>query len=325
MAIDLKQLRTFLRVAEAGSLSRASDRLRLAQPALSRQVRMLEAEIGLTLFTRHGRGMRLTEAGQELLLRVADLLPRIEQAIEDVKSLAASASGLVALGMTPTLSHTVAARLMRCVASELPNVGLRIVEGGGGHLMEWLQRGEIDAGLLYGPGADLHLRFVELLFEELMLVGPPSSDFEPGAVLPVTRLGDRELILPSRPNGLRVLVDAAAAKAKVDLSVRFEVDSFRVMKELVETGHGFTVLPASTVQREAETGALRTARLVRPRVTRQIILGLPPDRTETRATRAVIAILFREVGQMVRGGDWKAVPGDGLKAGAARDPLAGSP
>ena len=69
--MDLRQLRTFREIAEAGSLSRAADRLRIAQPALSRQIRLLEAEAGLPLYTRHGRGMTLTEAGAELLARVA--------------------------------------------------------------------------------------------------------------------------------------------------------------------------------------------------------------------------------------------------------------
>ncbi len=97
--MDLKQLKTFIRVAEAGSLSRASDLLRLAQPALSRQIRMLEEEIGVDLFTRHGRGMDLTDAGVELLARVKGLITQLENSVEDIRSRPTGVKGSVSLGL----------------------------------------------------------------------------------------------------------------------------------------------------------------------------------------------------------------------------------
>ena len=143
--MDIKQLRTFIRVAEVGSLSQASDRLRLAQPALSRQIKMLENEIGVPLFVRHGRGMKLTEAGRQLLESVGAPLRQLEQSFDELRSSAKRIEGRVSLGMTPTISFILAGRLAKRVAKELPGVSLRIVEGYGGYLVEWLQRNEIDA------------------------------------------------------------------------------------------------------------------------------------------------------------------------------------
>src|SRR3954447_25659803 len=165
--MDLKQLRTFREVAEAGSLSRAADRLRLAQPALSRPIRLLEAEIGTALFARHGRGMQLTEAGQAFLDRIAGPVRQLERAAEDVRALAGAVSGQVALGMMPTLACVLAGPLARRVAAEQPAISLRIVEGYTGHLVEWVQRGVTDATLLYGPAEALHLRVTDLLIEEM--------------------------------------------------------------------------------------------------------------------------------------------------------------
>ena len=138
--MDLKQLRTFIMVAESGSLSSASDRLRLAQPALSRQIKLLEDEIGFDLFIRSGRGMQLTEHGGVLLSRVAGLIKQLDDSIQDVRSLLAEPTGHVVLGCIPTASHVVAGRIAVRVAAELPQVSLRIVEGYAGHLIDWLQQ-----------------------------------------------------------------------------------------------------------------------------------------------------------------------------------------
>lgn len=312
--MDLKQLRTFIRVAETGSLSKASDRLRLAQPALSRQIGMLEAEIGRRLFVRHGRGMQLTEAGQQLLERVAGLVRQLETSVDEVRSLSHAPAGHVALGMTPTVSAVLAGRVAVRVAAELPQVSLRIVEGYGGHLVDWLHRGEVDVGLLYGPASDLHLRVTELLFEELALVGPRSAGLDSADPFPVSRLGDLRLVLPSRTHGLRAVVEAASDKARTGLCVQFEADSYRVLTELVEAGLGFTILPRSAVPQGAHGARFSTARLGDPAVVRQVVLGLPSSRTDTRATAAVTSLVLNEIAGLVAAGGWQAHPAPPLAA-----------
>jgi LysR family nitrogen assimilation transcriptional regulator len=317
--MDIKQLKTFIRVAETGSLSAASDRLRLAQPALSRQIKLLEQSIGLQLFVRHGRGMQLTDAGQELFVRVAGLVLQLEKSVDDVRSLEAGPRGSVALGMMPTVSYVLSARLAQRVAAELPGISLRIVEGYAGHLVDWLQRGEVDATLLYGPSADLHLRVTELLFEEVVLVGPPTAALDPKKPVPVKTLRDLQLVLPSRSHGLRAVVETAAEKAGIALAVRFEADSFRVLKDLVSVGLGFTLLPRSAIDREQQAGLFTTAPLEKPKLMRQVIFALPSNRTATKATRAVVDLLIDEIATMVAEGEWPAVPCDGLKAGRAAE------
>ena len=160
--MDLKRLENFLRVAELGSLSRAADRLRIAQPALSRQMRLLESETGTELFSRHRRGMQLTQAGEDLRQRLSGPVREIRQIFDDLRGRSSEAGGQMALGMPPTVSYVLAGRLARKVAQEAPNISLRIVEGYAGHLMDWLQRNEIDAALLYGPASDFNMNMQEL-------------------------------------------------------------------------------------------------------------------------------------------------------------------
>ena len=290
--MDFRQLRSFLQIAECGSLSKASDRLRLAQPALSRQIRLLEAEVGLPLFTRHGRGMQLTEAGRALQERVAGPLRQIERSVEDVRGLASVVAGQVALGLMPTTSHVLSAPLMRRVAAELPQVSLRIVEGYAGHLVEWLQRGELDASLLYGPGEGLHLRQERLARDAMALIGPPGGALRPERPVPVASLAGLDLVLPSRPHGLRLLIETAAARAGISLQIRFEADSFRVLKAVVASGLGHTVLPPSAITPDE---GFSCSPLTQPVVEREILLVRPSDRADSRATSAVVALLKQEV------------------------------
>jgi DNA-binding transcriptional LysR family regulator len=302
--MDLRQLRSFIQVAQCGSLSKASDRLRLVQPALSRQIRLLEEEVGLPLFTRHGRGMQLTEAGRALLDRVSGPLRQIERSAEEVRALATIVSGQVALGLMPTTSHVLSTRLVRRVAAELPQVSLRIVEGYAGHLVEWLQRGELDASLLYGPGDGLHLRIETLLQDELSLIGSAQAGLDPKTPVSVERLAGMEMVLPSRPHGLRHLIETAADRAGITLRVRFEADSYRVLKEIVAAGLGYTVLPPSSIIPD-EVGRIFTmAPLRNPPVCRKILLASPSDRTDSRATQAVMALLKDETVRLIVQGGW---------------------
>jgi DNA-binding transcriptional LysR family regulator len=307
--MDLKQLRSFREVAEAGSLSRAADRLRLAQPALSRQVKLLEEELGLPLFLRHGRGMQLTEAGRELLARVGGPMRQLEQAVAEVKALAEEVSGQVALGMMPTVAAVLAGPLARQVAARYPAISLRIVEAYTGYLTEWVQRGTLDASLLYGPAPHRYLRTLPLFVEELVLVGPPDHPLLAGGdALAFAALRGQPLVLPSRTHGLRGVVEAAASRARIALNVAIEADSFAVLKDLVEAGLGLGVLPRAPFVREVGAGRLAVRPLRRPSPRRQVVLAEATDRTASRAGRAVLDLLAEQVALRGAAGDWAVTP-----------------
>ena len=304
--MDIKRLENFLKIAELGSLSRAADRMRIAQPALSRQMRLLEDEAGTPLFARHRRGMQLTAAGQELQRRLSGPVREVRQAFENVRALSIDAGGKIALGMPPTVSYVLAGRFARRVAERAPNVSLRIVEGYAGHLVDWLQRGEVDAAIFYGPASDFEMRVEDLLIEPLMLVGPASSTLDPARPVSLREMAQLPLVLPSHPHGLRVIVENSAKRAKVELEVRFEADSFLVLKELVEFGLGYTTLPLSSLSREADAGRLRYAPLSDPPLMRQLVLGTQGKDEISRATQIVVRLVREEIRDLVETGAWRA-------------------
>lgn len=311
--MDLKQLKTFIRVSDAGSLSSAADRLRIAQSALSRQIKLLEAEVGAPLFDRHARGMNLTFHGQELYKRIAPLIRQFEQSIDDVRSLGDSITGQVSFGLMPTTSAMLADRLVNRVAQEQPGIFLRVVEGYAGHLVEWLQRDEIDATLLYGPADSLHLRATPLFTEDLALISPTSWQGGKGGAMDFVEASSLPLALPSQSHGLRSVVESAARKSNCNLQVCAEGDSFRVLKSLVARGLYHTILPLSAVQEERAAGQVRISPLRKPKVTRQIVLARPSHRADTIATQAVTGILLNEIATMISAGDWVARPEEALK------------
>ncbi len=306
--MDLKQLKTFIYLAEAGSLSRASDRLRIAQPALSRHIKLLESEIGVTLFARHARGMDLTEEGKQLLSRVSGLIRQLEQSVYDIRSIHTEVSGNVALGLMPTVTTVLAVRLVERVARDLPQVSLRLVEGYSVHLIEWLQRGDIDLTFLYGPSGDFHLRTQELLHEDVILISPSGSLPDTGPEISIEEVAGLELVLPSRPYGVRLAVDAISKRTGVAIEPTYDVDSFWVIKSLVKSGVCHSFMPLSSVTADLAAGLLEVRKTAPAPATRQLILGMPSDRSNTRATDAVIGILKDEIALMIREGEWVATP-----------------
>ncbi len=305
--MDLKQLKTFICVAEAGSLSRASDRLRIAQPALSRHIKLLEADIGVELFVRHVRGMDLTEPGKELLQRVAGLVRQLDQSVQDVQSMRSEVKGNVAIGLMPTVTSVLAVPLVERVNRELPDVSLRLVEGYSGHLVEWLQRGDVDISFLYGPSTDFHLRSLELLYEPISLVSPIGAFPDSQQTVSLTDAAALPLAMPSHPHGMRIVLDAACEKAGIKLTPALVGDSYHVLKSIVSGGVYHTLLPKSAIQGEVRAGHVEARDLVSPAVNRQLILAMPSDRTNTRATDAVVAIVKKEIAKMIDDGDWVAV------------------
>lgn len=304
--MKLKQLKIFIEIAESGSLGKASDKIGIAQPAMSRHIKLLEEEVGTKLFERHARGMQLTEAGDVLLERVLGPVQQLETTIDHVASLESDPRGTVVLGIVPTVSYVLSSKLAIAVGEALPNVSLRIVEGYSGHLLDWLYKGDIDMCLIYGPSTNYHCRTRELLYDELYLVGREGELSEENPIT-IKELEGKKFVLPSRPHGLRNRLESAANKKGIKLDVKLEADSYRVLKDLVSAGIGYTALPRAAVQKELEQGLFSIAPLVKPKIMRQIIMAQPAGQPDTHATEAVVKLTINTMSDLIVKGDWPAV------------------
>jgi LysR family transcriptional regulator, nitrogen assimilation regulatory protein len=293
--VDLRQLRTFRAVAELGSLSKAADSLHIAQPALSRQIKLLEQEVRVELFVRNGRGMDLTPAGKLLLDRTEGVLRLLEQVRDDLQSFSGIPSGRVVLGLVPTVSTVLAARIARTVINELPSVSLCIVESYSGHLIDWLHRHEMDLAIVYASSDELHVAAEPLGKDQLVAIGAKGSGLAKRQTVEFSWLVEQSLALPSQSHGLRAIIAKAAEAKGVDLKIVIEADSFRVLTQIAELGLGYAILPLSSVRAELEQGRLETASVTNPALVRNLIVARPLDTQASIATSAVAEAIRNEV------------------------------
>lgn len=254
--MDLKQLEYFVQVAELGSFTRASEVLRVAQPALSRQVRALEVELRLNLFHRNGRGVALTEPGQRLLAHGRGILQQVQRAREDLEEARGAPVGRLALGVPPTVGRLLTSSLVQAFREQLPRATLTMVEGLSTYVLEWLAQGRIDMAVVYNAAPSAALDLVPVLEQPLMLVsrrsGRPGKPASAPKAVPLRDVAARELVIPSRPHAIRMRVETALAAAGLHPRVALEIESVPAILDLVEQGGLTAVLTRDAlVGREA--------------------------------------------------------------------------
>lgn len=302
--MDLRQLNTFLHVAELGSLARASEKLHTAQPALSRQIALLEQELKVALFRRHGRGMVLTAAGETLRGRAGAILRQVEETRADMTEAAGAVRGRVVFGMPPTVGDVLAERLIERFMGLYPAVTLRVVTAFSGYLLDWLHAGDVDIAVLYGTERAARVQIAPMLEENLHFVTPADASGVLSGPVRFGAVAAARLILPGPQHGLRALVEAEARRLGSGLNVVVEADSLHVQKRLVLRGLGSTVLPLPAVHAEVAAGLLRAVPIVQPRLSRRLVVASPAGRQPSNAVRRFAEVLRSEVAEMVGAKVW---------------------
>lgn len=314
---DLRQLRLFAAVAEFGSFSRAAVALSVSQPVLSRQIKALEREVGAPLLHRNGRGIALTEAGRLLQNHGSAILEQASRAASEIDALASNPTGTIALGMPPSVGVVLTMPLVAQFRARFPRVGMRIVEGFSGHLLEWLVMGKIDVAVLYDAPRTTNLLAEPILRDELYLLGPrrdPGSP-APGPVDAAT-LARLPMILPPRPHGLRLLLDQALGAAGIEPRVDIEVEAMHSTLRLVESGIGYTILSYSSVHQLVGEGRIDCWPIRNPGIERRLLLATSNQRPMTTATRALTGLIKSEIAALRKAGVWEPASWETPKARA---------
>jgi DNA-binding transcriptional LysR family regulator len=242
--MDLHQLRTFVAIADAGGVTRAAARLNLSQPAATRQIQVLEATLGVTLFVRIGRRIRLTSDGEDMLRRSRRVLAEADALRERANALRVGDTGIVTIGATPPMIEAVLAGFLAGHRERHPDVEVRIVEDGGTSLVSRLERGDVQ--LAYIPVGDD--RFVgRLLYPvHVIAVVPEGSEFSQHRVLDIGNLAGQQLLALRRGFGSRDWFDSACEAANIRPSVLLESNSHNAILGLACAGYGIGILPSAT-------------------------------------------------------------------------------
>jgi LysR family nitrogen assimilation transcriptional regulator len=298
--MDLRQLEYFVRVAELGSFTRASVVLGVAQPALSRQVRALEVELRQNLLLRNGRGVTATEAGKLLLEHGRGILHQVRHAREALALVRGAVVGQVALGLPPSLARILTVPLTRAFRSRYPESALSIREALSVTMEESLVSGRLDLALLYNavPAPDID---IEPLFEEELFLVERRTAAGRGAPRPVPlrELARLPLVIPSRPNAIRMQVETELANLGLHPRVALEVDGVSAIHDLVADGAGAAVLSLSAVSAFQRPGAFAVRRIVKPGLRCKVMLASSSRRPATLIQRAVAGLVREVLGEVL--------------------------
>lgn len=297
--MDLKQLEYFVRVAELGSFTRASSVLDIAQPALSRQVRLLEVELRQNLLLRNGRGVTTTEAGKLLLEHGRGILHQVERAREDLGRVRGALAGRVAVGLPPSIARMMTVPLTREFRKRLPNAALSISEGLTMSMLEDMKTGRLDIALLYNPSPSPELDTMPLFEEELFLIGPRVARSRAKAA-PATlkEISELPLVIPSRPNAIRMLVETEMAGIGCKPTISLEIDGVAAILDLVADGAGYAILPHYAFATSTHPEAFEARPIVKPKLSGKLALAIPANRTTTMTQQAMVE-LIQEVAKRV--------------------------
>ncbi|MDR3496306.1 MAG: LysR substrate-binding domain-containing protein [Ancalomicrobiaceae bacterium] len=299
--MDLKQLSYFLGVAESGSFSKAAVRLSVAQPILSRQIKLLESELGVELLYRNGRGVVLSEAGKLLENYAQNVVNLVGKAKSEIGSLRAVPQGRVAIAMPPSIGWVLTGPLVLRCREAFPGILLHLAEGFSGHVAEWLSTGRIDIGIVYQGPRLSSLATEPLLSDELILLGAVDDpEGLGGHSVDAKRLAELPMILPGRPHGLRVLLDNELERLGVTANVVLEVDAMPSTLSLVERGLGYTVLSEGAVRHLLNAGRIRSWSLANPTLKRELLLATSTQRPMSVGTRLVARLIRDEVQSLLR-------------------------
>ena len=279
--MDLTRLRYFVAVVESGSYSRAAAALHMSQPALSRQVLLLEEEVGQRLLVRNGRGASANEAGLALLAHARGIFELADIARADMRERQSSPRGQVTVGLPPRVAQVLTADLVERFREQYPEATVTIVESLSIRLREWLVAGTLDMAILFDPPPSPQLAEETLGREPLLLFGPRPLPKR----VKLAELSALPLVMPSGPNALRQLLEAHTRPRGLALDIVAEVDSVLTVLSLVARGVAHTVLPASARRLWTYPQALHEAAIVSPAMRNRVVLAIPKARPTSKPQR----------------------------------------
>jgi LysR family nitrogen assimilation transcriptional regulator len=303
--MDARALRYFQAVVEFGSYSRASEYLRISQPAISRQVGRLEKELGKALFTRSGIGAAPTDAGRLLFERSQPILRQLEEAAAEIKSVAGGSTGTIVIAIPPGVGHFLLPSLVERYRRLFPNIALKIMSGYSGTIHEALVRGRADVACLHGPLPQKGFKVIPLLEEEVFLVGKRGTLPKTRQHIATADLLSLPLILPSRSHTSRRILEERAFALGLTVNAMMEVDDTSLIRTLLRAGLGFSVLSQGAFETANDRKELE-AKPIRPRMSWPLAMMTASGRPRSEPLEALMTTIRAAARELIASGEWPA-------------------
>ncbi len=301
--MNLRTLRYFVAIADAGSLTAAAEAVSVAQPALTRQLRQLEAEMGVQLLLRTARGVRLTPAGVTLYESAQRMLAEAARVRQQLANRQDAAHASVVLGVSPTLARVLLPGLFENCRKSLADVQLKAREAFTPALLDWAERGVVDLAIVTNPDPGRGLSLHPLLGEPFALVSHVECGIDP--VVPVSQLGRVPLLMTSLH---REIVERQLLPMGGRIQVEAEIDSVDAIRELVMHGKWATIMPISVFKGAREQGSVRTSEISGIQLSRLLVLAKRIDKHDNSALDVMQAMVQAEFAKLVRGNTFSFSP-----------------
>lgn len=292
--MDLRSIRYFVQIADMGSITRASEHLGIAQPALSRHVRSIEEELGAQLLVRLPRGVRLTGAGLQFLDHCRRIVRELSRAREELRSTSEVPQGRVILGLSPTTGPMLLPGVMERVRRQCPQVTLKVVEGFSSQLYDSLLTGRVDLAVLTNPVPSRALRLLPLISEPIVVLAPP----QPRGTRRFYTLPELSRTPVVITEAIRSIVDEQIARYGARLNVEAEVDAVEAIRRLLLRGIGPAIMPVSTFHDDIRAGRIAAFQIADATVHRILMLGQQADRRIPAAVEEVSQVLTAETNHL---------------------------
>jgi LysR family nitrogen assimilation transcriptional regulator len=290
--MDIKKLDYFVHVADLRSFTKAAAQLSIAQSALSHQVRQLEMELQQNLFHRNGRGVTPTDAGRRLLAHARGILSQVRRARDELTETKGAMVGHVTLGFPPTIAKLLTVPLVKSFRDSFPKGTFGVVEAMSAAIVEWLIEGRVDIGLVYNPAPLPSVEIRPLHEQEMFLVSPRKAGKDrQRKMVPLRELPRYPLIVPSRLNANRILIEAQLSHFGLKPQIEFEVDGVGSVLDLVHEGHGHAVLPLNSLRAHGFERSFSVRSIVRPKLSIQLALVTSSQRPTTPLARGSLSLI----------------------------------
>jgi LysR family nitrogen assimilation transcriptional regulator len=292
--VDLRSIRYFVQIADLGSITRASEQLGIAQPALSRHVHSIEEELGTQLLVRLPRGVRLTGSGVQFLDHCRRIVRELARARDEMRSSSEVPKGRVTLGLSPTTGPMLLPGVMERVRRQCPQVALKVVEGFSSQLYDGLLTGRVDLAVLTSPAPSRALRLLPLISEPIVVVASP----EPRGARRFYTLPELSRTPVITTEAIRSIVDEQLARYGSRLNVAAEVDAVEAIRRLLLRGIGPAVMPLSTFHDDIRASRIAAFQIADATVHRILMLGLQADRRIPAAVEEVSQVITAETNHL---------------------------
>lgn len=289
--MDLRQLRYFVKVIECGNITRASEALHIAQPAISQQMRNLELDMGMPLLERSVHGVVATAAGQTLYRHAIELLRQVDGTREMLRQDADFPQGKVSVGMPSSTARMLAIPLARAIGQRYPGIKLELIDAPSAELGRLITVGRVALAVNVDVVETRGMAFQRLLTETLYLVAWPEFELAEDPVS-IEALAKMPLVLPCAPNTIRNRVEFALQEAGLKCEVEFEANSTDLLFSAVKAQLGVTILPWAAAHAELVQQRLKLARIDHRLFKRDLSLCWHDTVVESNAVQKVKATII---------------------------------